>query len=233
MYVRTLLAFALAARLPATAQTHHTAAHHSVPGDAAAIRNIFWQPNDLHQGSPVFITVELDKPATRVRGNLVNKSFRFFHEVRNMKMWHALAGIDLEATPGQYGLDVTATLSSGHIAKKSTQITVAPGDFKTGDINLPENYVNPNDAEQKQIAADDVLKKRAYGHSAPHVLWSGDFVKPVSAAPTPSFGESRILNEKKQACTPAPIIRSRKARPCSSPTPASSSSPATSSMKGI
>ena len=197
MYVRPLLAFALAACLAAPAQTHHTAAHHAAPGDDTAIHNIFWQPNDLHQGSPVFLTVELDKPATRVTGNFVNKPFLFFHEERNPKVWHALAGIDLETTPGQYGLDVIATLPGGRIAKKSTQVTVAPGNFTTGDINVPENYVNPNDAEQKQIAGDEVLKKRAYGHSAPHILWSGDFVKPVSAASTPSFGESRILNEEK------------------------------------
>ncbi len=207
MHVRPLLAFALAACLPAAAQTHRTATHRSqtrhtaapraTPGDDTAIHNIFWQPNDLHQGSPVFITVELDKPATRVSGNFVNKPFQFFHEEGNTKVWHALAGIDLEAAPNQYGLDVTATLPGGRIAKKSTQITVAPGEFKTGDITVPENYVNPSDAEQKQIGGDSLLKKRAYGRSAPRLLWSGNFVKPVSAASTPSFGESRLLNEEK------------------------------------
>jgi len=197
MKIRSLLALALAASLPSTAQTHHTAARHSAPDDNTTIHNVFWQPNDLHQGSPAFITVELDKPATRVTGNFVNQPFTFFHEEGNAKVWHALAGVDLETSPGQYGLDVIATLPGGRTAKKSTQITVAPGDFKTGDITVPENYVNPSDAEQKQIADDEVLKKRAYLHSASHILWSGDFLKPVSAESTPSFGESRILNEEK------------------------------------
>ena len=67
--------------------------------DDDAIHNMFWQPNDLHQGSPVFITVELDKPATRVNGNFVNKPFSFFHEEGNTKVWHALAGVDLQSTP--------------------------------------------------------------------------------------------------------------------------------------
>ena len=62
---------------------------------------------------------------------------------------------------------------------------------------MPENYVNPTDTEQKQIAQDELLKKRAYAHSALHPLWSGDFIKPVNAASTPTFGESRILNEEK------------------------------------
>ena len=94
-------------------------------------------------------------------------------------------------------LTLTATLVGGRLAHSTQQVTIAEGDFKTGDINVPENYVNPSDTEQKQIAEDEALKKRAYAHSAPHPLWSGDFIKPVNAASTPTFGESRILNEEK------------------------------------
>ncbi len=145
----------------------------------------------------MFLTVELERPATRVTGNFVNKPITFFRDTKDAKTWHALAGVDLFADPGQYGLDVTATLAGGRIARHTEQVTVAPGDFKTGDINVPENYVNPTDTEQKQIAEDEVLKKRAYAHTAEHPLWSGDFIKPVNAPSTPSFGESRILNEEK------------------------------------
>ena len=179
----------------AAAQTRTV--HPPAPSGHTAIHNVFWQPNDLHQGSPMFLTVELERPATRVTGNFINKAITFFADRDDRKRWHALAGIDLEAQPGQYGLDITATLVGGHVAHSTQQVTVAAGDFKTGDINVGENYVNPTDAEQKQIGQDDLLKKRAYAHSAPHPLWSGDFIKPANAASTPTFGESRILNEEK------------------------------------
>jgi hypothetical protein len=200
MHVRSL-ALLCAVSLAAGAQTrspsrsiHHAA---DAPANTTAIHNVFWQPNELHQGSPIFLTVELERPATRVTGNFVNKPITFFADPADKKKWHALAGVDLEAQPGQYGLDVTATLAGGRIARHSKQVTVAAGDFKTGDINVAENYVNPNDTEQKQIAEDEALKKRAYAHSALHPLWSGDFIKPVKAESTPTFGESRILNEEK------------------------------------
>jgi murein DD-endopeptidase MepM/ murein hydrolase activator NlpD len=90
-----------------------------------------------------------------------------------------------------------AKLASGHVAHSIRQVTIAAGDFTTGDIDVPENYVNPTDVEQKQIAQDELLKKRAYAHATPHPLWSGDFIKPVNAASTPSFGETHILNEEK------------------------------------
>ncbi len=193
MYVRPVVLLS-ALTLTAAAQTHRT---HRPASDDTAIHNVFWQPNDLHQGSPIFLTVELERPATRVTGSLVNKPMTFFCDSREKKTWHALAGVDLDAQPGDYGLDVTATLVGGRVAHSSQKVTVAPGDVKAGDINVPENYVNPTDTEQKQIAQDELLKKRAYAHSALHPLWSGDFVKPVNAASTPSFGESRILNEEK------------------------------------
>jgi murein DD-endopeptidase MepM/ murein hydrolase activator NlpD len=187
-----LAAFALASAAQ-TPATHHAP---SAPSGHTPIHNVFWQPNELHQGSPIFLTVELERPATRVTGNFVNKPITFFADTNDKKKWHALAGIDLDAQPGQYGLDVTATVS-GRVAHSTQQVTVAAGDFRTGDITVPENYVNPSDTEQKQIAEDELLKKRAYAHSAPHPLWSGDFIKPVNATSTPTFGESRILNEEK------------------------------------
>jgi murein DD-endopeptidase MepM/ murein hydrolase activator NlpD len=194
MHVRHIL-FLSALALPASAQTHATRRPAS-PRDSV-IHNVFWQPNELHQGSPIFLTVELEHPATRVTGNFLNKPITLFADSKNRKTWYALAGVPLETNPGDYGLDVTAKLAGGHVAHSTRQVKIAAGDFKTGDIEVPENYVNPTDTEQKQIAQDELLKKRAYAHTTPHPLWSGDFVKPVNAASTPSFGESRILNEEK------------------------------------
>ena len=203
---RTLAILSLLAPLPffpatgtLVAQTHrhHTSAHHPAEAPASTIRNLFWEPNDLHQGSPAFFNVELDHAATRVTASWIGKSITFFRDPENPKLWHALAGDDLGTQPGNYDLVLTAIIPGRGLAHLTKSITVAPGDFKTGDITVPENYVNPNDAEQKQIAGDEVLKKRAWDHHTPRPLWSGDFVKPVSADSTPSFGESRILNEER------------------------------------
>ncbi|HEY4355754.1 MAG TPA: M23 family metallopeptidase [Acidobacteriaceae bacterium] len=198
MHIRHIL---LCATLTLSASGQTRTIHRPAPAASqnSAIHNVFWQPNQLHQGSPVFLTVELERPATRVTGSFVNKTLTFFSDSTDRKTWHALAGLDLEVTPGDYGLDVTATLAGGRLAHSTQQVTIAAGDFKTGDIQVPENYVNPSETEQKKIAQDELLKKRAYAHASPHPLWSGDFIKPVSVAPTPTFGESRILNEEKSS----------------------------------
>ena len=71
------------------------------------IKNVFWQPNDLQQGSVAFITVELERVPRRVRGKWIGKDLAFFKS-DNPKIWHALAGADLETQPGTYDLTVTA-----------------------------------------------------------------------------------------------------------------------------
>lgn len=194
---RATLFALLAIACAAPAQTRRTTTHRTAPAANDAIRNVFWQPNQLAQGSPALFTVELDRPATRVSATFVNKTITFFRDATNPTLWHALAGDDLDTQPGDFDLTITATLAGGRIAHATKSIAIAPGNFKTGDVTVPEDYVNPTDTEQKQIAADELLKRHAYARSAPHPLWSGDFIKPVRVASTPSFGESRLLNEEK------------------------------------
>jgi len=160
------------------------------------VKNIFWQPNELQQGSPAFFTVELLRPARRVSGTWIGKQLSFFH-TKDTKVWYALAGADLETKPGSYDLAISATLTNGRLARAVKKMDVPAGTFGTGDVQVPENYVEPNAQEQQQIASDQKLKDRAFAHATPQPEWSGNFVAPVSAKPTPSFGESRLLNEER------------------------------------
>lgn len=161
------------------------------------IKNVFWQPNQLKQGSVMLITAEFDRMPARVSGSFANRKLLFFHSKDNPKVWTALAGVDLETPPGSYGLDVNASFGKGRPAKKTQQIDVAQGDFKPSAVEVPENFVNPNAEELKEIAKDEILKKRAYAHATRMPLWSGNFLKPVDAPATESFGAARMLNEEK------------------------------------
>jgi murein DD-endopeptidase MepM/ murein hydrolase activator NlpD len=186
---------ALVAPIAVTSQTHPPASH-AAANAPTAIKNVFWQPDGLKQGSPAFFTVELERPAIRVTGTWVSKTLTFF-KTTDPKLWYALAGDDLETQPGTFTLTVTATLAGGRIARTTKQVDIAAANFTTGTANVAEDFVEPNAEEQKQIAADDRLKARAYAHLLPQPQWTGGFVKPVKAESTPSFGETRVLNEEK------------------------------------
>ncbi|SRR6266700_2411235 len=160
------------------------------------IKNLFWQPDQLQQGSPVQFTVELEGMAVRVSGAWLGKPVTFFRSEKP-HVWMALAGADVATEPGNHNLIVVARMRTGRAAKLVEAINVNAADFGTGSVDVPEDYVEPTAVEQKQIAADQMLKKRAFSHLIPQPMWSGNFIKPVDVESTPSFGESRLLNEER------------------------------------
>lgn len=163
------------------------------------IKNLFWQPNQIQQGSPVFFTVEVNRVPLRVTGTWVNKTLTFFKSADDPKIWYALAGADFATDAGSYPVKVVVVLSNGKRLSSEKPVDVAAKDFKTGAIEVPEKYVEPDAAEQREIARDEVLKRRAYTHVIDKPLWSGDFIKPVNGPATENFGESRVLNEEEQS----------------------------------
>jgi len=162
---------------------------------ARGIKNVFWQPNELQQGSVVFITVDLERVPRRVTGKWIGKDLAFFKS-DNPKIWYALAGADLETPPGTYDLTVTAVLAGGRVIHSVKKVDIGAADFRSGAVDVPENFVEPDAASKKQIAADEMLKNRAFSHLIAAPQWSGDFVTPVKAKPTESFGMTRVFNEE-------------------------------------
>jgi len=121
---------------------------------AQGIKNVFWQPNELQQGSVAFITVELERVPRRVRGKWIGKDLAFFKS-DNPKIWHALSGADLETQPGTYDLTVTAVMDGGRVVHSVKKMDIGAANFRSGAVDVPENFVEPDAASKKQIAADD------------------------------------------------------------------------------
>jgi murein DD-endopeptidase MepM/ murein hydrolase activator NlpD len=159
------------------------------------IKNVFWQPNELQQGSVAFITVDLERAPLRVTGKWIGKDLTFFKS-DDPKIWYALAGADLETQPGTYDLTLTAVMVGGRVIHSLKKVDISAANFRSGAVDVPENFVEPDAASKKGIAADEVLKNRAFSHLIAAPQWSGDFVTPVKAKPTDSFGMTRIFNEE-------------------------------------
>jgi murein DD-endopeptidase MepM/ murein hydrolase activator NlpD len=162
---------------------------------AQGIKNVFWQPNELQQGSVAFITVDLERIPRRVTGKWIGKDLAFFKS-GNPKIWYALTGADLETQPGTYDLTITAVMVGGRVIHSLKKVDIGAANFRSGAVDVPENFVEPDAASKKQIAADEALKNRAFSHLIAAPQWSGDFVTPVNAKPTDSFGMTRVFNEE-------------------------------------
>ncbi len=171
-------------------------AQHAAEPRPEPIKNVFWQPDQLPQGSPMLITCELTGAAQRVIATWRGKRFTFF-PTEKPHIWYALAGVDLDTQPGPYDLKVSALMRTGHWASSVKSVTIEPGNFGAGEVQVPEQYVQPGPDDQKQIERDGLLKKRVFARDIRLPLWSGSFAAPVDAPATPSFGETHLLNEEK------------------------------------
>jgi len=153
-------------------------------------------PSQLANGSPCLITVTLRDEATTVSGKWQGHPVAFFSKTDH-RTWFALAGVDVEVTPGTYPLTIDATLKSGTHLTLHQDAAVVEAQYEKETLTVPDKFVEPNADALKKIAADKIVKDKAFADSAPKPQWTGDFRPPLHLAPrSDSFGTQRIFDGK-------------------------------------
>jgi hypothetical protein len=153
-------------------------------------------PEQLQNGSPCLLTVQLDSATRSVSGNLQDHSIVFFPSP-DRRTWYSLAGVDVETTPGMYPLTIDATLDDGTHRTLHKDINVAEAPYEKIPLSVPDKFVEPNAAALKKIAVDKIVKDKAFANSAPKPQWTGNFLPPLHLAPqSDSFGNQRLFNGK-------------------------------------
>jgi len=149
-------------------------------------------PAVVEAGSPELIHV--DAPASAaLEGEWMGHRLAFFRAAGG-RGWYALAGVDVEASPGPSTLQITEKLSDGATRDLSRSVDVLPGHYRIEAITVAPRFVAPPPAALARIKAEIALKEKVFSESAPQPLWTGDFHAPVRAAPTDSFGTRRTFN---------------------------------------
>src|SRR6202162_3383029 len=75
-------------------------------------------------------------------------------------------------------------MAGGRVIHSLKKVDIGAANLRAGAVDVPENFVEPDAASKKQIAADGVLKNRAFSHLIAAPQWSDNFVTPVKAKPT-------------------------------------------------
>jgi murein DD-endopeptidase MepM/ murein hydrolase activator NlpD len=158
-------------------------------------KSVTWAPTQLASGSPCLLTVDFETPPASLQGDWFGHIVDFFPS-SDKTVWYALAGADVEITPGNYTLTLHAMMPNGKSVNTIREIPIGPSSYKQVELHVAENFVAPDAATLKRIAADKEIKDRAFAESAPTPLWRGDFRLPVQSPPTDSFGTRRLFNGK-------------------------------------
>jgi hypothetical protein len=164
--------------------------------DAVAGDTVSLTPESLSNGAPCLITVAFHDEASAVTGNWQGHSVKFF-STTDHHTWFALAGVDVEVHPGNYPLTIDALLRDGTHRTLHMDVKVDEAPYEKVPLSVPDKFVEPNAAALKKIAADKIVKDKAFANSASQPVWSGDFRPPLRLAPqSDSFGNQRIFNGK-------------------------------------
>lgn len=107
--------------------------------------------------------------------------------------WRALAGIDLDVTPGSYVVDLE-TGPAAQPVHTTRQVVVRRKVFQTRRLRVPEGYVNPPPEVEARIASDAARLTGLFGDASTPRLWHGAFTRPVDDPANSAFGSRSILN---------------------------------------
>jgi murein DD-endopeptidase MepM/ murein hydrolase activator NlpD len=164
-------------------------------GQKVASDAIVVTPDALSNGSPFLLTVSLQEPATAVTGNWQGHPVEFFSSA-DRHTWFAIAGVDVEVVPGTYPLTVQISSVRGQQTLHE-DLAVDEAAYTKVPLTVPDKFVEPDEAALKKIAADKLVKDKAFANSATTPQWSDNFVPPLHLAPqSDSFGNQRLFNGK-------------------------------------
>jgi murein DD-endopeptidase MepM/ murein hydrolase activator NlpD len=162
---------------------------------ATAFREVSWVPVRIAAGSPCLFRVKLSSAPSSVMGTWQGHQLSFVPSATGA-VWYALAGVDVEAKPGNYKLALVATQPDGSSVREERTVLVARAPFKTERLRVPLKYVEPDPEAQARIEADRQFKSVAFKHETEAVEWSGAFRVPVDTGVSEGFGTRRTFNGK-------------------------------------
>jgi len=162
--------------------------------DSATFHSVSWTPARITSGAPCLFRVQLSAEPISLTGEWQAHELTFVASA-NHSVWYGLAGVDVEAAPGNYPLELTATLPDGTVLREQRMVVVARASYPTEKLRVPQRYVEPDAETRVRIEADRQLKKTAFAHTE-SAEWSGSFRPPVGTSVSEGFGTRRTFNGK-------------------------------------
>jgi murein DD-endopeptidase MepM/ murein hydrolase activator NlpD len=130
-----------------------------------------------------------------LQGKWQGRDLTFF-SAGQQRVWYGLAGVDVEAKPGSYSLELNATMPDGQVLHTVREIQVGRAAYRTVKLTVPERFVQPDPEALKKIELDKELKKKAFSRQTSAPEWSGAFHAPIDSTVSEVFGVRRTLNGK-------------------------------------
>jgi Peptidase family M23 len=147
----------------------------------------------LQPGELVVLSIVLPEASDLVRVRAFDRDVLAYPT--GDRAWRALAGIDLDVTPGTYPVTVDAGAGAAHV-HAAYDLHIRPRAFRTRRLTVNEAFVTPPASEQGRIDREATLLADVWNAPAAERLWTDPFVRPVPQAANSAFGTRSIFNGK-------------------------------------
>jgi murein DD-endopeptidase MepM/ murein hydrolase activator NlpD len=162
------------------------------PARAAALK-VTWEPSRLVNGSPIVFEIRTSTPFASITGKWLGRDV-FFYRSEADRHWYGVAGVDVQAAPGKYRLQLSAVASSGSPVRFQRMVRVYKGAYRRTALRVAQKYVAPDTDTLLRIERERAMKQQIFRPAASPPEWSGAFVAPVLGAVSLPFGTSRTFN---------------------------------------
>ena len=151
------------------------------------------QARSIHPGEVVILQVRSSAPVLGVQASVFGADVRFFSDGDNV-FWSGVVGIDLEARPDDYLVEIQATLDDGNTVHSVYPLAVKAKEFPTRHLSVAPSFVNPPSEVLTRIRREAERQNEIFQTASDERQWSGGFLRPVSGDSTSSFGRRSVFN---------------------------------------
>jgi murein DD-endopeptidase MepM/ murein hydrolase activator NlpD len=147
------------------------------------------------QGSLLLAEIQSTTTLTLVKGEWDAREVSFWQQGTRGNVWRALFGVDLTKAAGDFPLKISAQQQDGESTECSTSITVKEGRFPTENLQVNNQFVEPDAAQLKRADEESQRLREIFDRVTPERLWRGRFRIPLDGVTTGgNFGRRRVLN---------------------------------------
>jgi len=147
----------------------------------------------IQPGEVVVLEVQSSHQPVSIYAVAFGRGVRFFSSEMD-ETWRGLIGVDLETAPGDYPVEIRATIDNGEIIQEVYTLQVVRKDFPTRHLKVNPNFVNPPEEVIERITREAQTVADVFEKSSHVRYWSGEFRAPVPGNSTSGFGRRSVYN---------------------------------------
>ena len=107
----------------------------------------------IQPGEVVVLEVQSSHQPVSIYAVAFGRGVRFFSSEMD-ETWRGLIGVDLETAPGDYPVEIRATIDNGEIIQEVYTLQVVRKDFPTRHLKVNPNFVNPPEEVIERITRE-------------------------------------------------------------------------------